>query len=183
MSNKADDFRGLFYACLLGRTLPNEQPLTQAAEEAAGLMATFKAGRAGQDESVVSVRLYVRLYGEHDDRDGWKPCLYHGEITNVEEAAPRLAKRWATEIRKRRSRPTKTRLRAAERKALVRVYFPVGDVRVLSGTQGRVDLPGGARLNVYGDEDHTVQIDHLSTQQLATVLHAIAETLDPKGKR
>jgi len=176
-ATKADDLRGLFYACLLNETRPGEQPLTQAAEEAVDLMATFRPGRGASLS-----RVAVRFYGEKQGGCGaWAPCLYHAEVSNLAAAAPRLAKRWATEIRKRRSRPTKTRTKAAERTTLVRVYFP--EARVLSGTTSRADLPGGVRLDVYGDKEHALQLEHLTAQQLAAVLHAIAETLNSKGKR
>jgi hypothetical protein len=148
--------------------------------------------RLGDTDVILSVRpallgpdavsdghtLCVRILGPRPDRRVYYAHTLTSRPRNAAQISLRIARivGYARSARSQSAQPTV--LQVAERRVLIGIGAFGSKARVLSGCQVRVDLPGGARLDVYGQRDHDLQLQHLSDAQLAAVLRAIAESVD-----
>lgn len=113
--------------------------------------------------------------------------LYHHNCKDTPKTAVSLygrLRRWISQAQgalTRSHQPTGPQA-ARDRCAIALRAFGPERTRTLSGCQARVDLPGGARLDITGNRQHDVMISNLTTQQLDAVCRAIAATLEPEAR-
>ena len=142
---------------------------------------TTRPGLLGCDARPDGETFCLRLYGPRPER----AIHYAHNVKDSEAAAQRFCDRVLRITRRsvagiaRRHQPTVQQ--AAQQRILVgqEAFGQIAEVRILSGTQVRADLPGGARLEVYGEKNHDMLLRNLSTEQLRAALHAVAATMEP----